>query len=145
MQKEKKEDFRLISNNAKLLAEMLSNITADSSPEDLELMRELKETCVNMKPTLTYFISSYNKTPKEACKFLIVSLRYIWGQWQNEGGSLGFKTSLPHPFPERSLKNVVRYILLKILVQRKMSANFTPSLLEFYTYNLLKISSEFFQ
>lgn len=32
-------------------------------------MRELKETCVNMKPTVAFLISSSNKTAKDAGNF----------------------------------------------------------------------------
>lgn len=71
MQKEEKEDIRLIGNNVKLLFEMLSNVSSDSSHEEIELIKELKETCVNMKPTLAYLISCCNKTTKDSGGFLI--------------------------------------------------------------------------
>lgn len=69
--------MRLIANNAKLLSEMLSNIGPDSSSQDIELMKELRETCVNMKPTLSYLISNYSKTTRDSgeyfCLFLVSS------------------------------------------------------------------------
>lgn len=58
--------MKLIANNAKLLSEMLNNITADSSSQDVELIKELKETCTNMKPTLSYLISCYSKTTRDS-------------------------------------------------------------------------------
>ncbi|XKL63847.1 hypothetical protein PGB90_006211 [Kerria lacca] len=67
-EKEEKEDIRLIGNNVKLLFEMLSNVSSDSSHEEIELIKELKETCVNMKPTLAYLISCCNKTTKDSAE-----------------------------------------------------------------------------
>lgn len=58
--------MRLIANNAKLLSEMLNNIGPDPSAQDIELIKELKETCVSMKPTLTYLISCYSKTTRDS-------------------------------------------------------------------------------
>ncbi|XP_065203556.1 ADP-ribosylation factor-binding protein GGA3 [Planococcus citri] len=69
-EKEDKEDMRLIANNAKLLSEMLNNITADSSSQDIELIKELKETCTNMKPTLSYLISCYSKTTRDSVELI---------------------------------------------------------------------------
>lgn len=54
---------------------MLSNLNAGSSREDIQLIRELKETCVNMKPTLTYMISSSNKSSKESSNLKIIRVR----------------------------------------------------------------------
>lgn len=55
---------------------MLANASCNTSAEELELMKELKETCVNMKPTVAFLISSCNKTAKDAGIFEITHYFY---------------------------------------------------------------------
>lgn len=50
---------------------MLTNISPETSAGDIELIKELKETCVNMKPALAYMIACCNKTTRESGRIIL--------------------------------------------------------------------------
>lgn len=55
-------DLKLITNNVKLLSEMLSTYSSNSSQEETEIITQLYESCIQMKESLTDMIMTHSKS-----------------------------------------------------------------------------------